>query len=48
MQWAHLITARVVLLRWRVYPRDQSQILTFVRKNMAPITDLRAYVTAQT
>ena len=26
-RWAHLIIARMVLLRWRVYPRDQSQIV---------------------
>ena len=45
---AHLIIAHVVLLRWRVYLRDQSQSLVGVCVNIAPITDLRAYVTAQT
>ena len=33
-QSAHLITARVAPLRWRVYPRDQSRISAGVRKSL--------------
>ena len=46
-QWAHLTIAHGTFAN-NVYPRDQSQILVGVCVNTMPITDLRAYVTAQT
>ena len=39
--------AHLTILRWHVYLLDQSQTSFGVRKDTVPITDLRAYVTAQ-